>query len=363
MEEEIPFGLGFIPSPPDYRDVLIGEATPQITSFPDSYEVDISQLPVWNQKKIGSCVGHASAKKKQQMDYVETKQVFPLSARFVYALCKSQDGIAGEGTYYRMAAKVLQQYGCATEGTVPNNCDLAHAEYINLKNIPPEAYVEAKQFAIKNYASVAVRDLDDIRRGILAGGTLIGLNLDKSWWTDKNGKFSYKAEDLFPLKPPTVSGSGHDTFAYKYETIDGRIRIWILNSWGPSWGINGTGYFWWDEYVNSLVEGWSFVDLPNDWQKEVKDLPPATTYKHAFLQNMSYGETSPEVRQLQIALKIDGTFPKTIAETGYYGPITQKAVYEFQMKYHVDTVANLQTLQGRSCGPKTRSKLNELFNK
>lgn len=370
MEEQIPFSLGFIESPPDYRDVPLSAVVAEDVLLPDSYEIDVSQLPAWNQKQIGSCIGHASAKKKQTMDFIETKQVFQLSPRFVYALCKSIDGLPYEGTYYRLAGKILMDYGCATESTVPNNCNLSHAEYIDLKNIPDEAYKEAKPFAIKGYAYVNPHDLNELRRGIMQGGVLLGMKLDKNWWTNRDGIRSYKPEDLFPLRVPEQILGGHAVFAYKWDTVDGRVRIWIINSFGDQWGIQGKGYFFWDEYnafsengVPGLVEGWTYVDLPNDWVKEVKELPKAPEFKYNFTKNLVKGQTNDDVKNLQIALKILGYFPSWQKTTGFYGNITQAAVMAFQYKYQIASVEELREVSGTKVGPKTRLKLNELFNK
>jgi len=369
-EEFIPFSFGFFESPEDYRDIPLQAVISDETNLPEEFELNIEQLPNWNQKQIGSCIGHASAKGKQVLELKETGKVIPLSPRFIYALCKSQDGLPYEGTFYRMAGKVLMDYGCATEMTVPNNSDLTHAEYINLKNIPPSAYKEAKQYAIKGYVYVNPFNLDSLKRGIMAGGVLLGMKLDNNWWTNKEGMRSYKAEDILPLRVPKQILGGHAVFAYKWDKFEGRDRIWIVNSFGDKWGINGNGYFMWDEYssfkqgdANGLIEGWSYIDLPNDWIKEVKDLPPAQFFKYNFVKDIEKGQTSEDVRNLQIALKILKIFPATQKETGYYGSITQKAVLDFQYKYQVASVAEIRHVNGLRVGPKTRKKLNELFNK
>jgi hypothetical protein len=180
----------------------------------------------------------------------------------------------------------------------------------------------------------------------------------------------YKPEDILPLRPPGKVLSGHAVFAYKWDMFEGRVRIWIINSFGDSWGLQGKGYFFWDEYAafrqgdyRGLIEGWNYIDLPNDWLKEAKELPKAQDFKHFFARDLVYGEISEEVRNLQIALKILGHFPNNIKETNYFGPITRRAILEFQMKYSVASLQELKTLNGKRVGPKTRLKLNELFNK
>ena len=68
-----------------------------------------------------------------------------------------------------------------------------------------------------------------------------------------------------------------------------------------------------------------------------------------------------DVKALQNILKYEGIFPTNIESTGYYGSITAKYVLVFQKKYAVDTDSALNELAGKSIGPKTRAKLNELY--
>lgn len=358
--------FGGIESEPDYRDIpltaVVGEPPKE---FPDSYFADIGILPVWHQKKIGACVGFASVKKKQKADYDETKKVIQLSPRFVYAIAKATDRYMGEGTYYRFGVKILQQHGCATEATIPNDSDLPHEEYVydrDINKIPKSAFEEAKQYAIKSYAAVGLSD-PELKQAIMEGnGILLGMQLGTSWWTDKRGNYSWREQDILPLRSPASIISGHAIYLYGWETINGRTLYWFLNSWSEQWGRNGRGSFFYDEQRPFLTEAWAFVDLPNDWIKEAKDLPPANIFRYTFHRDIVFGEKSEEVRSLQIALKIDGTFPKTVAETGFYGTITQKAVKDFQIKYKVASWSELLFVNGRRVGPKTRSKLNELFS-
>lgn len=88
-----------------------------------------------------------------------------------------------------------------------------------------------------------------------------------------------------------------------------------------------------------------------------------SVFKHSFITDMVFGQTSEEIRALQQALKLDGTFPASVAPTGYYGPTTAKAVYDFGIKYSIAPRAELVRLGGRRAGPAARKKLNELYNK
>ena len=307
-------------------------------------------------------MGHSLAKHKQKQEYDELGMTVDMCPRFIYALAKSQDGLPTgiEGTYPRVAAKVLQKSGCATESTLTNDTTLTHAEYIDLANIPATAYTEALQFSIKSYAFATLTE-QGLKDAILAGGADLLMRLGEEWWKAKDGRVSWAAEDILPIRPPSTIISGHEVFLYGWDTVDGRTRFWIVNSWSKDWAMNGIGYFFYDEYRPFLDEAITAIDLPDNWLEELNNLPPANQFKHRFLVNLAYGQKSEEVRFLQIALKINGTFPSTVAETGYYGDITAKAVLDFQKKYNVASLYELLVLRGRNVGPKTRAKLNELY--
>ena len=140
------YNFGATESPKDYRDIGLADVLAPVT-LPNTYSLDVSNLPVWYQKKIGSCGGHAVGKYGQKLEEIESKEVVTTSARFSYALAKCVDGYPDEGTYLRVLMKNAQKYGFATEMTVPNNCDLTHEEYVynrRLDNIPKEALTRLK---------------------------------------------------------------------------------------------------------------------------------------------------------------------------------------------------------------------------
>lgn len=375
MENNLPlFSFGGIQSEPDYRDVPMSAVLGAPRGLPPRFFADVSRLPIWNQRKIGSCVGQAGGKKKQKQEENETGQVIPFSPRFIYALAKSVDGLPTEGTYYRLAMKMLQKYGCATEATLPNDTTLAHAEYIDLSNIPQAAYDEAKKYAIGSYAQVGSFlkiGAEELEQAIAEGdGTLLGVQLGKEWWTDARGNPSWSEQDLLPLRPPAAIVSGHAIFPYGYEEEGSRLKIHFINSWSAQWGAGGKGWFYYDDYKPFLMEAWGAVDLPNDWREKIKQLPTAKDFFHTFARDILIGEKSGEAQALQTALMIDGEFSRDLYaqllkenQLGYYGEITRRAVADFQKKYQVAPLWELLATNGRRVGAKTRAKLNQLFSK
>lgn len=357
--------LGAHKSPPDYRDIPLAAVLPPPQVMPEAYFVDVSKLPVWMQNALGACVGHAGGKYGQRLNQVETGQVTPLSARFLYTLGKCVDGITDQGTYPRTVMKQWQQYGCATEATCPNDTTMAHEDYVYhrlMANIPAAAMEEAKRYAIKSYAFPELTP-QGLQNAILqASGCMLMLNVGVEWWTDKNGNGSWQPADILPLRPPAQFIGSHEVYLYGYDHVDGRLRLWIMNSWSRDWGMHGVGYFFYDEYRQHIDEAITAVDLPNDWLDHVHELPKPNTFRHDFHQALKFTDRGEEVKALQMALYIDGELKVDPKDFGYYGTLTCQAVKAFQSKHNIASPAEIQAIGGKSVGPKTRTVLNQLFN-
>lgn len=341
------FALGGIQSPPDYRDVPLAAVGSALVLAP-SFIIDVTQLPVWNQHRLGACGGHAEARLRQKQEQAERNAIIATSPRFAYGVAKCIDGTVGEGTWSRILFKVAKDYGCATEATCPNDTTLDHATYVynfDIKQVPQVAFDEAKAYSIKGYG-YADMTVEGLKQAIVTGtGAVLLAKVGNNWFNSKG------------YIPPSADFAGnHFIYLFGYADEGSRTKFYILNSWGASWGNNGTGWFYYDEMEKDLIECGTNVDLPDDWLTHVQSLPPAAQFSHNFTADLKLGMKSDEVRALQIALKIEGTFPSSIAETGYFGPVTQAAVIGFQHKYGLTPAVGF-------CGPLTRQKLNSLYNK
>lgn len=368
-------GTGGIPSPEDYRDVPLAAVAPIAAgTLPDKFFVDLKKIPVWHQRKIGACVGHAGAKYKQILDRIETGKVFELSPRFLYAMAKSMDNYKDEGTYPRLVAQIMVDYGVATEKTVPNDTKLTHEKYVynrKIPNIPQTAFKDALPFRAEGYAFPNVKKVDELKRAIVDfHGAMLLVRLGSEWYTSKTGKTSWDAKDILPLRPPADVISGHEIYLFGYEVVGKRVKMYILNSWSEDWGDDGIGWFWYDEYQKHIDEAITIVDLPNDFKDTLDELPAKEFFKYEFKKLISKGDRGEDVKALQTALMIDGNFDKTLYiellknnELGYYGTATQTAVASYQKEYNLASIFDLGIINGRYIGPKTRAHLNAWTNK
>ena len=372
--ENFNLGMGAHESPQDHRDwtpASLGVPTVGLTSN----FMDISKLIHVMQGAIGGCVSCSGTINETRCDAVET-QASPeeLSWRFGYALCKANDGFAGEGTYPRLWAKMAQTYGVPLAKYCPNDVSVDHEAFVynrDITKIPKEAFDDAKNRKIGPYyfeeiSEAGIKRAIDFAKANRGGVMILKQIGDEYWKPNAQGKSLWGDPTALPIRIPKAIISGHEQFPYGYETEagTGRLKVWEMNSWGDKtntpypptvWGDNGNDWFYFDEWRRFIVEILVFTDLPNTYTSD--------KFTYNFTKLIRMNNEGPEVVALQHALKIDGDFPVGQKLTGYYGPITQKAVLAFQRKYQVADPALLTTLNGVQVGPATRAKLNELFNK
>lgn len=341
MTQEIPFGFNTPESPKDYRDIPLTDIAMAIPT-PDEYFVDISKIPVTMQYKRGSCVAHATAKRKEKVEQNDTGVLVQLSPRFLYSIIKKEDGNSEEGTAIRNGLKLLRSTGVCTESTYPSDYkDMSHADFMDYSKIPPQAFEEAKNYKDQGYAYVAP-EKDVLKQAIMQGdGVIARTIMSRNWWTAKDGRVTWAESDLMPLRPHDANSpatGGHAVWLYGFKGD----RFYGRNSWSAQWGAKGDFYFDWDDYKSAITEAWVSTDIDNDKLEEVHNLPkpqPITRY-------LVLGTWGDDVKRLQ---KVLGVTPVS----GWFGPITLKAVMDFQKKYGIT--------QTGTVGPITRAKLAELY--
>lgn len=359
----------------DYRDIPFSAAVTKEIEIPDSYKPPYLKgvFDIPNQKQIGSCGGHAVGKYSKIQDFLEKGTNPDISYRWIYAHAWQRNfknsGYSGEGSNSRDLMWVLKNIGVGLASDFLNNDDITHAQYVDISGILPAAYDRAKAYCSGGYAYVDWTNSDELKKAIIkTGGVLIAVNVGNEWWTP-----SYQKQDIDPVRIPKQVISGHfivldswDTTLMGDTTFSGLV-FGFPNSWGPEWADGGRNEMVYESYLPFIKDAVCMTDIPNDWVQKLKDTPSFSNFKHTFSTNLSQavlrGHYSEEVKNLQIALWIDGEFSKDVplSEYGFYGPKTAMAVYSFQVKHNVAPMAELSELQGNFCGVKTRSKLTQLF--
>lgn len=249
MEKQ--FGLGALINPVDERDINLAQLQAPVT-IPSNYTTDISNLPVFNQRMLGACVGHSHALIEIYIEFKENGKLKNLSPRYLYALAKQVDGNPEEGTFPRFVADIQNKIGCATEDLVLNDTMLSHSDYIQVAN-SDAVKIDAYPYRTKGYVAVNP-DIDSLKQAIYQNG-LVAITITV-------GNLSN------PILPGQIGQ--HRITLYGYEGD----RFFYRNSWGTEWGTNGNGYFDFVTHQGRIYDAMVFIDIKN------QPLIPTAKYKY-----------------------------------------------------------------------------------
>lgn len=336
-------GMGALLNPEDTRDIQLSQVQAPV-KLPKKYTTDISMLIRRDQKKKGRCVGEAGASAADFFNFIETGKLAGAAARGIYALCKARDGLASEGTYPRVLAKVLTTIGAPTtkimsdDPTIP---EPAHSTIRETLALLEDAY----PFRVDtNYAWVEEDSTDALMQAIFQNKVVLG--------SLKVGK------DYSDGRMTAVNPRGrHYILFYGFEVLkNGDVKFPFLNSWSKSWGKDGCGYILWSEMKGNVKDMLAFLDIPNEILQQTK-----TTYK--FMSTLKPGSVGPEVIELQKRLALepdkDGLPCFRDAENDpTYGPATTEAVQRYQTAKGLVSHGTPDTTGFGQLGPLTRNALN-----
>lgn len=324
-------GTGAVIEPQNAMVASFGDIVADLPVFDWNKGFDIRKkrsMSLKDQNGSGSCGGQASSYLTEAIHGTEH------SARSIYAKCFVQGG--GSSAYGLM--NTIVNIGVATESQVTS--------YEN--GLPPsEAFMETDYPAVvgpykgQKPVYVDTNSFDKLAIAVLQNnGIVIGLSgMNNGTWLS--------ADPLPPTLPPhDKSFWNHWVYVGFAGMRNGRKCLGFKNSWGNI-GDNGWQYIY-EDYLPYIWSAWSMV-----YQSSTKP-------KYNFTTSMKFGQSSKDIKALQDVLRYEGLFNN--ASTGYYGALTASAVDAFQRKYAVDKIANLNILQGKQVGPKTITKLNELYN-
>lgn len=350
----IPINPGGVIDRPDPRDYQWAELGAGAMPFDWDKGFDIEEklagvlgkvsfkIPVKDQNGSSSCGGQAWGYYGEVKEAIATKTFEERSAKFIYSQTFYPNGGGSTG---RDNCILVTKQGWGLESltvSYENGKPPSEAFMTRPQDITDKARIEAKKALALSYANVAI-DIDSIAQAVKENDGVVIL-IEGS----NNGTW------LKPFPNPPVAGQSiwrHWIYVGKAKMIDGKKHIGFINSWGQQVGINGWQWVG-ESYMGNILSVWTLVFKPEE---------PVNEFHHVFKTTMKLGEQSSEVADLQRALQINGTFPKEVKCTGYYGDVTRRAVLNFQIKYQIASLSELYGLNGTNVGPKTRAKLNELF--
>lgn len=334
MENNSPFSTGADASHYDSRTLMHDTTTavPLVTGGFKYLPTDIE-----NQHRVGICT--AISLTQNAAKALGRK----FSADFQYLLQKKfYDLNWDEGSSIFNALKVGTAYGFLPAElftwVTENDRDTSYDYYIQKLQAIPDAEIQRLIGLCTNkltgYAQVPT-DSQSIAKGIndSKSGLLTRYIVGPEWWEAPDGHVSYDPKDIDPLRLPIKPVSGH-AIGTSYFDFTVNQMFEHPNTWGVIWDMEGRGH------TNHLT-----YLCTEAWIPYYDTVPQPAPPSFIFTQNMRYGQTSQDIVQLQ--KRLNGP------QTGYYGDITRKLVYEYQVAHGIRF-----SLFGYYCGPQTRMSLN-----
>jgi hypothetical protein len=342
--QENHLGFGCVDSTPSHMDIQsenVAMSAFGVNSFEKKYTVIHD-----NQRKVGICTMAMVADILYQMYGVE------VSEQFGYVGGKKMyDKNMYEGSSIKTMLEFARVVGLPKKSLVPtDDTTKSYQDYVNV-DFSQEAWDDAKNQKIGGYYQVKDLSLSNLlKEGDKSefGLCIMIMNGNGNWYLPSWDKVS-------PLRSGKPYDGAHATKIIKGDLLGGVIR----NTWGDKnnpiikerpdlvWANNGDIDFFWDTIKDDIREVWVVTRNPIEWT-------------HTFTTPILYKQSGTEVVNLQRALVKLGflTMPKGVAY-GYYGDITRRAVFNYQVSRQVAQLTELNALQGKRVGYATIKALNK----
>lgn len=194
--------------------------------------------PIEDQGQLGSCTGNASTSAAE----IVCKLTYPLSRLMSYYDGRLIEGTVNQdsGCMIRDVIKGISTYGVCRESYYPYNI----ARFTRKPS--QRAYTDGKKLLPKIKAYQRLSTLADVKAALAAGLPVVfGFSVPEFFE-------SQQVADNGIVRVPTRSDKiigGHAVVAVGYDDRDPKPFVWVRNSWGTNWGIDG--YFkmdqgWWN---------------------------------------------------------------------------------------------------------------------
>lgn len=303
------------------------------------------KFPIFNQDGSGSCVAQTIAKLVGILYWLKNQVYVHFSATHIYQQRsdKPNPGMGGVDAF-DIACK-----GVTLEELVPSQA--MNDAQMDSVDIPEYKKKVGEIFKISsNYVQLPIKNIDTVASVIQTTrkGVMLWFYFKRDEWTNHPVVKDYGLKNEGDVARHSVTG-------VDYCLVNGKKAIIIEDSWGTSYGLAGQRVIDEDFFSNRNF----FACYPMNFAFNNTEKPKP---QHRFTQVMEFGQTNEEIVWLQKVLQYEGLFPNNVNTTGYFGAISAKAVYDFQVKHAVASMQELDSLQGRRVGNKTLNKLNELYN-
>jgi C1A family cysteine protease len=221
---------GCIPDYPDIRDLKFSAPKPMLEALPSSVDLRSKLASVYDQGNLGSCTANAGCgifhyNQIQQ----DIKWESDPSRLYLYYNTRRLEGTVKQdsGASIRDTIKAIASYGMCLENDWPYMIN-------KFTTKPPQKnYKFGRQHTAVIYERVE-QNLNQIK-AVLASGELvvIGFSVYSGFETPEvatSGQLNMPGAGEYLM-------GGHAVLFVGYD--DATQRLWVRNSWGADWGING----------------------------------------------------------------------------------------------------------------------------
>lgn len=298
-------------------------------------------FPIRNQNGSGMCVAFSTAKTLGINNLLEMGEYLTLSPRDVY----TRRDTTGSGMWLQNAGSIAKNFGATLDSLMPSD-HLNETQANQATDRTAESEKLALEYRASGYVFISNDSnvMDNIAQQINEGRTvLFTTRFDFSEWTDEP-----------KIKVPTDQANNfHCITIVDYFLKNDEKCFLVEDSWGQEYGNQGRRILS-ETWVRARMTGAMYLI---DWV-----YAPTTKPQFHFTSVLLYGQKNDQIRRLQDVLRYEGLMPSNIQSTGFFGPITAKAVKELQTKHNIAPVNEINALGGKRVGIKTLQYLNLTYN-
>lgn len=327
----------------DYQAEEVFCFAPEAFQWKEKAEADWHKYPIFNQDGSSSCVAQAVTKALGIENYLEEGKFVHYSARDIYS---QRSNFPSKGMWFQDGMSIGYKKGATLEQLMLSQ----GLNEVTMNNGDDRKQID-KEIALigkgGNYLTLNV-NIDTIAQVIEPTGkpVVLGVKFGDNEWNRVIPKI---------LVDKSQANYGHAIVATNAFLYKGKKALLIEDSWGVKSGKDGRRIITEDWFnLNRIIAAHCYLELRNDWRNSEDKLAPS----HKFKVDLKFNTKNDDNVMLQECLKYEGIFPSNVDSTGYYGNITARAVYEYQVKYKVAPLDELDLLKGRLVGPATRAMLN-----
>lgn len=306
---------------------FVASAAP--VEWKEKKEADWRSFPIQQQFFTSKCVAFTTAKLALINYWLKTKEnlLFSPNTIYDYRSNKPSEGMVGDDAF-----SIWRDKGIGLEAVAPSN-QTQEGDPFSISLFAKEV---AKGFKLGNWITIPEKDFDRVASTIQTTGKGI-----MGWFFFTSREWSPQ----FPiikdsLSNPYVSNANrHSVSVTDFGLIGGKQYLRIEDS--AKFGN-----------INVRYVSREFFQARNFLSK----YPMSFNYEEGgtvIEPTLPKPRYDGSVVSLQNCLKFEGLFPTNVDSTGVFGPITTRAVKDFQKKWGIEQVGIV--------GPKTTKKLKELY--